>query len=101
MKVPSITYSISIPIVDTDTVNFSFNTKVPEGTFYLQMKWNKFKNAWTGYATIPDGSIRQFGIWPNVTSWSSFLDYGVRIDTTLASIGLNDISNVKLMLLIW
>ena len=75
--------------------NFSFSVNDTSGIFEFKFKW--LNNRWNCWVTLPDGSVRQAGVYPNVASWTGFLDYGLVFITDLQNINLH--SSFKLALL--
>lgn len=89
---------IEIPAVG-DNENVKFNVVCSSGSFTFHFKW--FNDRWNLWVTLPNGVIREVGVYPNVTSWTGHSDYGVHISTDLTVIGFNSLSLIKIYLITW
>lgn len=91
---------VNLPAVDASIYRFDFNTTTPVGALGVEFVWS---DRWHAWATLPDGSVRQFGCVPNVISWTGFTDYGVVIISDLTVIGHGDLvaGHVTLLFLEW
>lgn len=97
MKVKS--YEI-ISFPDQDPVeNFEFYSNTSNGTFKFHFKW--INDAWSCWVTLPDNSVRQAGVYPNVVNWTGFSDYGLVFSTPLASIDFSSLFLTELDLIKW
>lgn len=85
----------------TDEVqeNFEFDVIESSGTFKFLFKW--MNDRWNCWVTLPDGSTREAGVYPNVVSWSGFLDYGIIFKTDLTKINYKSLLMTKLYILKW
>jgi len=108
MKTPTAIYAIAIPVVPANTQNFTVRTSVLGSSYTFNFMWQPTNGAmqapygqWRGNATMPDGSIRWFGVNPNAVNWTAYPDVGVSFNTKLQWIGLNDWSNVSMYLVTW
>jgi hypothetical protein len=108
MIAPKAVYAISIPVVPANTQNFKIKTSVLGLTYTFNFMWQPTNGAtqapfgqWRGYATMPDQSIRWFGVNPNAMNWSGYPDVGVSFNTKLQWIGLNDWAKVSMYLVTW
>jgi hypothetical protein len=88
-------YEIAFPVYTTE-LDFSFNTVVKEGTFDFRFRW--YASRWHGWATLPSGEVRSFGVFPNTESWTGFVDYGITIETSRAIIGYADLADCLVVL---
>ena len=79
--------------------NFQFETVTQYGTFTLLFKW--LNNRWNCWVTLPSGDVRQAGVYPNVTSWLGFLDYGLIFYTALQNIQYDELFTTELYLVEW
>lgn len=79
--------------------NFTFNASCADGAFSFSFKW--LNDRWNVWVTLPDGTIRQAGVEPNVTSWSGFSDYGLFFKTDLSVIDYNSLFLCDLILVAW
>lgn len=79
--------------------NFKFNVAVPQGTIELAFKW--INDRWNCWVTLPDGTVRQAGIYPNVTSWSGFLDYGFYVKSDMQQIDFNSLFLCEVYFIVW
>lgn len=57
------------------TENFEFDVMSSNGNFNLHFKW--LNDRWNLWVTLPDGEVRQAGVYPGVISWTGFPDYGL------------------------
>ncbi len=79
--------------------NFSFDTISTDGTFKFEFKW--INERWNCWVTLPDGTVKQAGVYPNVISWSGSLDYGLVFATSLTEINFNSLFLTSLYILKW
>lgn len=79
--------------------NFSFSCSAQGGAFTFHFKW--FNDRWNLWVTMPDGSVRQAGVYPGVTSWSEFDDYGLVFETVMESIDYNSLFLTEMYLITW
>lgn len=78
---------------------FNFSTKHEDGTFNFSFKY--LNDVWNCYVTLPDGSIRQCGVYPNVISWTGYPDYGILFSTDLKSITYDSLFLTELYIIKW
>lgn len=89
-----------IPFPDSDIQeNFEFSAVCDDGTFTFKFKW--FNDRWNCWVTLPDGSVRQAGVYPNVISGSGHTDYGCVFSTSLEDIDYNSLFLTTLYLITW
>lgn len=93
------TYLVPYPDLDTPAENFTFNCVLPSGTFSFHFKW--LNNRWDLWVTLPDGTVRQAGVYPNVMSWSGHTDYGVIFNTSLSDIDFSSLFLTELLIVEW
>lgn len=80
--------------------NFMFSSQTSAGLLTFTFKW--LNDRWNLWVTFPDGEIRQASVYPNVISWSQFLDYGLMITSDLEQITHDDLfSKTELNLISW
>ena len=79
--------------------NFEFDAIHPDGTFKFVFKW--MNDRWNCWVTLPGGEKRQAGVYPNVISWSGFLDYGIVFETNLTEINFTSLLLTNLYILSW
>lgn len=84
-----------IEIVD----NFTFDALSEAGTFSFNFKW--FNNRWNLWVTLPDGTVREAGVYPNVINWTGNTDYGLVFGTNLDTINYNSINLVEIFIITW
>lgn len=84
-----------IEIVD----NFKFEALSEFGTFTFNFKW--FNSRWNLWVTLPDGTIREAGVYPNVINWTGNTDYGLVFQTSLDVIDYASLNLVEIYLLKW
>lgn len=101
-KIISKQYTITMPNIDVTTIqNFNFNSKVGNALFNFQFTWDHINNIWQGWTTMPDLSIREFGVIPNVLNWSRFNDFSLSLGFNGDSIGLTDLINIIINIILW
>lgn len=85
----------------TNTVqeNFQFDAIDADGVFKFLFKW--MNGRWNCWVTLPNGETRGAGVYPNVTSWSGFLDYGLLFKTDLAEINFQNLLMTEIYILKW
>ena len=89
-----------IPWPDTElSESFSFYSSCAAGTLSLTFKW--LGGRWKLWVELPDGSVREAGVQPNVTSWSGFSDFGFFIKTDLTAIDYSSLFLCELYLVTW
>jgi hypothetical protein len=91
-----ITYLVPYPTAIDGLFSFDFSAKIPEGRFRFAFKW--INEVWNLWVTLPDGSVRRAGVYPGDTSWTGFIDYGIKITTPLKTIGFSNLTNTNLLL---
>ena len=79
--------------------NFSFSCSATGGAFTFHFKW--LNDRWNLWVTLPSGEVRQAGVYPGVTSWSEFNDYGIVFETVMDSIDYNSLFLTRMYLLTW
>lgn len=79
--------------------SFSFYCSCSAGSVKLTFKW--LNGRWNLWVELPDGSVREAGVQPNVTSWRGFSDYSFFVKTDLADIGYNSLFLCELYLVTW
>lgn len=90
--------TISFP--DTDPVeNFTFEATTTAGALSFLFKW--INDAWSCWVTLPDGTVRQAGVYPNVISWTGCSDYGLVFITDLETISFSSLFSTTLNLITW
>lgn len=89
-----------IPFPEAEiTENFEFEAATDTGTFKFIFKW--FNKRWNCWCTLPDGTVRQAGVYPNVISWTGFTDYGLAFVTSLSEIDYKSLLLSELCLIQW
>lgn len=81
------------------TEAFSFSALHPDGVFKFTFRW--FNERWNGFATLPSGEVRAFGVEPLVESWAGFLDYGIIFNTSLSFIDKESLFTTEFLILSW
>lgn len=84
---------------DEVSENFEFDVIDTDGTFKFSFKW--MNDRWNCWVTLPDNSVREAGVYPNVISWSGFLDYGIMFKTSLSEINYTSLLLTELYILKW
>lgn len=90
-------YQVSIPSTASG-YSFSFTTKIAGNSYTFNFRYTTIWNVTT---TFPDGSIRFANLTPNTMNWSGYPDFGFVANTSLDSIGINDIQNISLFMVSW
>jgi hypothetical protein len=77
----------------------NFDCSVGAGTFSLYLTWDGV--LWTGYAVLPDQSIREVGVKPKVDNWSRYTDYSIMFfpSSDISSIGYSDLATTSIYIL--
>ena len=79
--------------------NIEFETIASAGTFTFKFKW--LNNRWNLWVTLPDGTVREAGVQPNVISWSGFRDFGLIFNTQLQLIDYSSLFLTEMYLITW
>ena len=79
--------------------NFEFSAAHKDGLFKFTFRW--FNDHWNGWCTLPSGEVRAFGVYPNVISWTGFLDYGIVFVTNLTEISKTSLYKTELNIIKW
>ena len=79
--------------------NFTFSAIDGDGVFTFHFKW--INDRWNCWIDMPDGTTRQAGVYPNVLSWSQFLDYSLIFMTDLTQIDYNHLFMTEINLVKW
>lgn len=79
--------------------NFEFQCTAESGVFTFHFKW--LNDRWNCWATLPDGTVRQGGTEPNVTSWTGYDDWGMVIESAAEQIGYSELFQTELYILTW
>jgi len=90
-----------MPELGEDPQAFKFQVKTNDGTFELSYRWDTIRELWLLYVTLPDGTIRQAGIFPNDISWTPWSDFGFYVEANSNGIGQNDLLNVNQYIVVW
>lgn len=89
-----------IPFPETEaTENFEFEAVTDTGTLKFIFKW--FNSRWNCWVTLPDSSVRQAGVYPNVVNWTGSRDYGLVFVTSLSEINFNSLFLTEMCLIQW
>lgn len=99
MKTIKTAYGITTPSVGENPVNFTFPAVVAGNRYEYTFRW--YDNIWHLWVTFPSGEIRQALVTPGSVAWTSFIDWGLAIVTSLLSIGQNDLSKVQFVMVEW
>jgi len=89
---------IPFPQIDIQD-NFEFDAVCAPGTIHINFKW--FSDRWHAWFTLPNGDVREAGVYPNVVTGSGHTDYGCIFVTDLASIDYNSLFLTTLYLITW
>lgn len=98
MKTVTETYTVSWPEIDICD-NFKFSTSINSETFEFRFKW--LNDRWNCWVTLPDGTVRDAGVYPNVVNWTGYNDYGLIFSTDLADFNYNNLFLGTLVVAIW
>jgi hypothetical protein len=83
-------YIVAPPSLTSGVTNITFNTLIGGATFVFYMTWDGL--LWRGYVVLPDASIRDIGVYPNVENWSRYQDYSLIFSYDADSIGYSDLT---------
>lgn len=98
MKVATEAHKIEPPAIEpVEQFKYSANTDL--GFFEFNFKW--LNDRWDLWVTLPDETIRQASVYPNVMNWTGYLDYGLIFLTDLTEINFNSIFIPELIILKW
>lgn len=97
----NVDYSQKIPwpSMESPVENFTFDCVCTPGTLTFHFKW--LNDRWNLWVTLPDGSIREAGVQPNVVSWSGHTDYGIYFISSLETIDFDSLFLTELYLIVW
>ena len=98
MKTAKTKYLVDWPATDPE-VQFTFSTSTDDGTFTFKFKW--LNDRWNCWVTLPDNTVRSCGVYPNVTNWTGYLDYGVYFSTSLENIAFDTLFMTELYIVTW
>lgn len=93
-SVVSVSYPNTAP-----AYNFTFETVTEDGVFKFHFMWKN--EHWNCWVTTPKGDVRQCSVYPNVISWTGFLDYGILFSTSLIEISFNELFSTELYIIKW
>lgn len=99
MNTPSAMYAVTLPSLTSGTKRFKFSSSINSKSHTFTLSWNGTN--WQGWATMPDASVRPFGVFPGAVNWTGFPDVGLLFVYAGEAIGLNDLSRVSVYLLEW
>jgi hypothetical protein len=94
-------YKINFPNLASAPVKFDFTAVTPVGNFHLYFWWNNTTSLWVSWVVMPDGTIRNLGIYPNAINWKEFTNFSLYVGFTNNSIGFLDLPNVNMVILSW
>ena len=89
---------IPFPVTEMQE-NFSFDCITEAGNFTFAFRF--FNGRWNCWITLPNGAIREAGVYPNVVSGTGNSDYGFIFKTQLPEIGYNALFLTELYLIKW
>lgn len=81
------------------TENFKFSCSAQSGNFTFHFKW--LNGRWNVWVTLPDGEVRQAGVFPGVTSWSESKTYGLVFESNLPEIDYSSLFLTELYIITW
>ncbi len=99
MKAYKTLYAIPIPQASDMPYSMLFSSRIEGDTYTFLFRW--INGAWALFVTLPNGEIRNASTVPGVVSWSAYPDYGLYIDSTLTTVGQNDLGNISLYWIVW
>ena len=79
--------------------DFQFDVVTEDGNFNLHFIWQNER--WDCFATIPDGTVRQAGVVPNLCSWTGFRDYGISFKSDLDSFTYETLFDSEIYICVW
>jgi len=81
---------------------FEFYTVISLGTLYLKFIWDSGSLEWTGSSQLGlDGEVRTFVLRPNIVIYSNTTDYSLQFRSEKDSIGLDDLADMEMDVLLW
>jgi hypothetical protein len=93
-------FQFSIPTFDFGVVNTEFSITLPKlGSFVFTLFFRD--TSWICYVTLPDDSIRYFGLYPNVVNWKCFTDFGIFLSSSDTEITQDNIQGQIIVVLVW
>lgn len=96
----NITALEKIPYPDTELhENFEFECSTSYGTFLFHFKW--LNERWNLWITLPDGTKREAGVYPNVINWTGASDFGLVFRTSLQEISYDLLFLTELYVIKW
>ena len=98
-RTPVSEYAIAIPVVNDGTFNFSFSSRLPDGSYKFTFKW--YLNRWNVEVLDYNGEMRFATIYPNVVAWSEYADHSLVFRTDKTSIGQNGLTDVSMFMVYW
>ena len=101
MKTMKYSYAVALPVLTAGTQSFKVKAQTKEGAFALEFRWNFVTSIWTIFATMPDGSERQAGVFPNCMSWTGCADFGYYVSFNGTAIGLDDLALTQHYIVVW
>lgn len=79
--------------------NIKFDAVAEAGTFTFHFKW--FNGRWNLWVTLPDGTIREAGVIPNILNWTGSQDYGLCFKTNLSEIDFSSLKLTEILIITW
>lgn len=91
--------TVPFPDINEPVENFSFDCVCTAGTFSFHFKW--LNDRWNVWVTLPNGEVREAGVYPNVISWTGFTDYGLVFKSSLKAIDFKSLLLAEITLIKW
>jgi hypothetical protein len=100
-KIPPVEkiYMLTLPTVDSTIVNYGFSISLADGSFSFAFKW--LGSVWNCWVTMPDGTIRPAGCYPQVPNWTAYKDWGLVLLSNKTILGQADLNGAVMFLLKW
>jgi hypothetical protein len=100
-------YSVPFPSIPDNSYNFSFLVNGPDGLYTFYFNYNKndvegnTSDSWYFTAILPSGEVRWGRLNPNAIIWSGHTDVSLYFETSLTSIGQNDLGSISMFMYYW
>lgn len=91
-------FTVDVPALPDDLVNFNFETDIEDTKFIFYFKY--FNDRWNCWVNI-DGDVRHIGVFPNVYNMQGYKDFALFFEFSGDSIGRYDLSGMTIWVLKW
>lgn len=84
---------------ETPLENFQFTAIDDDGEFIFKFKL--LSGRWHCWVTLPNGTVREAGVYPNVINWTGAGDYGLVFLTSLKEITKDTLYLTEMDIIKW